>query len=163
MSGPLDIQARFSEVSVERVQNDVTIATSNRPVFVHDVSGSYPSDDAKLETWNVRKIGADVTIDNQYRPVMVAEVSGTTSIDAQHSAAGYRRRPGADIREELTRRHSSRRSDIDAGGSRATHAAVEVLAERIDGAITVETTYGDVALELPSGRVRDHRHDDPRR
>ncbi len=148
LSGPIDIRARFSEVSVEQAKDNVTIATSNRPVFVHDVSGSLRVT-TRNSNVNVRRIGADVTIDNQYRPVMVADVSGTTSVDAPHSAVDIE---GARGPISVKSSHE----DIRVVGVtstleiRATHAAVEVVAERIDGAVTLETTYGDVTLALPS-------------
>ena len=147
IGGDVDVSARQSEITVERVSGVVTISGQYGAVFANGL------DDAltiRTKNANVmaRHVEGDVLIENDYRPVRVMDVSGSVTVDGKNCEVTIENVSGAVGVETSyeTVTVSDFRSSL---AIESSHAELDVRTSALAGAVTLETTYGDVALELP--------------
>jgi DUF4097 and DUF4098 domain-containing protein YvlB len=148
IGGSVEITSPYSEVSVERAGGDVSVRASHRPVFVHDVAGGLEVV-ARSARILVRGVAGDVSIDGRHRPVSVADVQGKVSVIGEQNAV-YVDSVGGAVSVESSH-EDVHVSNFAVGLTiRTSHADVGVDVSRVNDAIEVETSYGNVSLALPA-------------
>jgi DUF4097 and DUF4098 domain-containing protein YvlB len=160
VGGELEIRAENAEVAIEDAKAGVIIQTSGEPVFVRGVAGglNITSRGAVIQA---REIGGDVDIASEHEPVTIAKVAGSVKVHARPSEV-----TADDVEGPLEIDGPEDRVRVsNFGGSltvQSSHAELRVRTERLAGEVSLETTYGDVELELPPdasarilGRTRD--------
>jgi DUF4097 and DUF4098 domain-containing protein YvlB len=160
VGGALEIRAENTEVAVEDAKAAVSVRTSSEPVFVRGVAGSL-NIGSRGAVIQAREIEGDVDITAEHEPVTIAMVQGAVKIHSRPSEV-----TADDIRGAIEIDGPEDRVRVSNFGSslsvRSSHAELRVGTGKLSGAISLESTYGDVELDLPPdasarivGRSRD--------
>jgi DUF4097 and DUF4098 domain-containing protein YvlB len=147
VGGGLEIRAENTEIAVEDAKAAVSIQTSNEPVFVRGVAGglNITSRGAVIQA---RDVGGDVDITAEHEPVTVSKVAGAVKVHSRPSEV-----TADDVLGALEIDGSEDRVRVSNFGSslsvRSSHAELRIATESLSGAVSLETTYGDVEMDLP--------------
>jgi DUF4097 and DUF4098 domain-containing protein YvlB len=148
IGGDLEIRGGNTEVAVEDAKASVTIQTTGEPVFVRSVAGDL-NINSRGAVIQAREIGGDVDIASEHEPVTIARVAGSVKVRSRPSEV-----TADDVQGPIEIDGPEDRVRIsNFGGSlsvQSSHAELRAGTERLSGAVTLETTYGDIELDLPS-------------
>jgi DUF4097 and DUF4098 domain-containing protein YvlB len=149
IGGDLSVTAQNADVSVETALASVVVANRHGSIFVRDVRGNLTID-AMNSPIQARDVAGDVKIENRDDEVTLVGVRGRAKVVSPLSPVIVE-----DVEGPLEIENSHDDVRVLAFGSsltvRSTHAPLKVATDRLEGSVTLKTTYGDVELKLPRG------------
>jgi DUF4097 and DUF4098 domain-containing protein YvlB len=160
IGGELRVMGESAEISVETAGAAVSIGNRHGSIFVRGVGGALAVD-ASNATIEARDIAGNVEIDDRDNRVSLSGVGGSARVRSPLSEVTVE-----DVEGPIEIESSHDEVRVSEFGSRlsirSTHAELAVRTSRLAGNVSLETTYGDVALRLPAsasmrfeGRAKD--------
>jgi DUF4097 and DUF4098 domain-containing protein YvlB len=149
VGGELQVTSANGDVSVETAGRSLAITGNHGAIFVRDVQGSLTIE-ATNAGIQARDIAGDVRIANRDEPVTLVGVGGSARVVSPQGAVTVEAVEGA-VEIETSQ------DDVRVSGFgsslkvQSSHAAVRIASGKLAGNVSVETTYGDVELQVPPG------------
>ncbi len=149
IGGELRVEAQHTELSVETAGASVAIANRHGSIFVRGVRGTLTIE-ASNTPIQARDVSGDVKITDSDEAVTLVGVKGSARVTSPLSPV-----TAEEIEGPLEIESSHDHVRVSEFGStlrvRSTHAEVSVRTARLEGEVSLQTTYGDVELRVPAG------------